>query len=228
MFVAFDVGETLVQYTGVALDWTTHYRPALRHALERFAVEADEDTLTTAENILTAYNTRKHPRTHEIRAGEVTDRIASLFALPAAEFGRGFFSYFQRRASPIPGAARLLDELRDADVYLAALSDVPYGMPGELLIEDLGELAGAFHRIATSCDVGWRKPDGYGLRQLLQTSGRTSGRAFYVGNERKDIDAAHSANMQSILFAPGHLVPAFGQTHTVATLAEVADIVLSS
>jgi putative hydrolase of the HAD superfamily len=228
MFVAFDVGETLIQYAGVALDWTTHYRPALRHALGRFAIEADEDSLAAAVDILTAYNTRKHPRLHEIRAGEATDRIARLFALPTAEFGCGFFSYFQRRACPMPGAARLLDGLRNAGVYLAAFSDVPYGMPNELLIEDLGELAGMFHRIASSCDVGWRKPDGRGLRQLLQASGRTSGRAFYVGNERKDIDAAHSAGMQSILLAPGHAVPAFGQRYTVAALAEVADIVLSS
>lgn len=56
MFVAFDVGETLIQYAGVALDWTTHYRPALRHALAPFGVETDEDSLAAAVCILASWH----------------------------------------------------------------------------------------------------------------------------------------------------------------------------
>ena len=72
MFIAFDVGETLIQYEGLALDWSEHYRPALRQALSGTGVTADEDTVASAIEILMFYNTRKNPRVFEVEAGEVT------------------------------------------------------------------------------------------------------------------------------------------------------------
>lgn len=226
MFVAFDVGETLIQYEGLALDWSEHYRPALYHALSEASVTADEEAMSTAIEILTFYNTRKNPRAFEIEASEVTSKIAGLLDVAHPEFERRFFSYFQRRSSPTPGALQLLCQLRNAGTYLAALSDVPYGMPTAMLIEDLGELASVFDRIASSCDVGTRKPSSKGLRQLLRLSGCSEDRAYYVGNEQKDIEAALSANMRSILLSSSHSPPNYGQTHTVKHLTEVAKIVL--
>ena len=226
MFVAFDVGETLIQYKGLALDWSEHYRPALHHALSAVSVIADEEALSTAVEILTFYNTRKNPRIFEIEAGEVTSKIAKLFEVSYPEFERRFFSYFQRRSSPMPGASQLLSQLHNAGGYLAALSDVPYGMPTGMLVEDLGELASTFDRIVSSCDVGARKPNSKGLRQLLRLSGCFENRAYYVGNEQKDIEAALSANMHSILLSASLPAPNYGQTHTVKYLSEVAEILL--
>lgn len=226
MFVAFDVGETLIQYEGLALDWSEHYKPAIHQALAEASALADQDAMSTAIEILTFYNTRKNPRTFEIHQGEVTSKIAELFGVSPTEFERSFFSYFQRRSSPTPGALHLLNKLRNDGAYLAALSDVPYGMPTMMLIEDLGELAFAFDCIASSCDVGTRKPHSKGLRQLLRSSKHADNRAYYVGNEEKDIEAARSANMHSILFSPSHLAPNYGQTYTVKSLSEVAELVL--
>lgn len=228
MFVGFDVGETLVQYEGVALDWTEHYRPALNQALAEKQISADEDSFAAAIEILTFYNTRRNPRSFEIGAGEVTAKIARLFDIEASVFERAFFSYFQRRASPTPGALSLLKTLNASGAYLAALSDVPYGMPTEMLLEDLGALASEFRSIASSCDVGCRKPNGNGLRQLLALSGANGSNAFYVGNEEKDMEAACHAGINGILLSQKERMPDFGQRYTVRTLAEVAKTVLSS
>ena len=226
MFIAFDVGETLIEYEGLALDWSEYYRPALHHALSGVGATANEDALSLACEILTFYNTRKNPRTFEVEAGEVTAKIAKLFAVSPSEFERHFFSYFRRRTRPMTSAFQLLGQLRNAGAYLAAFSDVPYGMPTSMLIEDLGELAGAFDCIASSCDVGTRKPDSKGLRQLLRASECSGNRAYYVGNERKDMEAALSAGMQGILLSSKLSFPDYGQTQSVRSLAEVAKIVL--
>ena len=226
MFIAFDVGETLVEYQGLALDWSAHYRPALEHALAAASVRGDEAGLSAAVDILSFYNTRRNPRTFEVNSGEVTAKLARLFDLAPSLFECGFFAYFQRRSRPLPGAAQLLRDLRDAGHYLAALSDVPYGMPTAMLVSDLGELAASLDVVVSSCDVGVRKPASRGLRQLLVASGCSPMPAYYVGNEGKDIAAALGAGMRSILLAPAGDAPDYGQTHTVSSLAEVASIVL--
>lgn len=226
MFVAFDVGETLIRYDGVALDWSEHYRPALFYALSEIDVQPEENALADAVEILTFYNTRKNPRTFEIAAGEVTTKLASLFSARHAEFECRFFQYFQRHSSAMPGGFESLQELKRAGCYLAALSDVPYGMPTAMLTEDLGDLASAFDCIAGSCDVGIRKPNGNGLRKLLNAAGYGADRAFYVGNERKDIEAAAAAGVNSILLSSGGSPPDYGQTYTVRSLTEVSGIVL--
>ena len=226
MLVAFDVGETLIQYEGTALDWSAHYRPALDHALSETKVIADEEALSSAIEVLSFYNTRKNPRTFEIGTGEVTSKLAKLFDVSPSEFEDHFFSYFQRRTSPMPGASQLLSQLRNTGAYLAALSDVPYGMPTAKLVEDLGDLATAFDRIVSSCDVGVRKPKRDGLCQLLELSGCSTDQAYYIGNEKKDIEAALAAGMHSILILSSLVVPSYGQTYTVTSLTEVAKIVL--
>jgi putative hydrolase of the HAD superfamily len=226
MFVAFDVGETLIQYQGLALDWSEHYRPALNRALSELSVTVDDEAMSTAIEVLSFYNTRNNPRTFEVRAGEVTSKIASLFEVPHREFENSFFSYFQRRTSPTPGASQLLAQLKRSGAYLAALSDVPYGMPTAMLVNDLGALANAFDCVASSCDVGTRKPHKKGLRQLLRLSNCSEKSAYYIGNEPKDVEAANSAKMHSILFSPSSSTPNCGQTHTVSSLAEVAELVL--
>ena len=69
MLVAFDVGETLIEYEGVALDWTSHYRQALLTALQRMGVSVSGELLANAEDILSTYNTRKiHASSKLVRA----------------------------------------------------------------------------------------------------------------------------------------------------------------
>lgn len=226
MFISFDVGETLIQYEGLALDWSEHYKPAIHQALAEFSVVADQESMSMAIEILTFYNTRKNPRTFEIHPGEVTSKISRLFGVSPAEFEHSFFSYFQRRTRQTPGASQLLNQLHSAGAYLAALSDVPYGMPTAMLVEDLGDLAAFFDCIASSCDVGTRKPHSQGLLQLLRLSACSKDNAYYVGNEQKDIEAARQANMHSILLSPCESPPNFGQTYSVKSLLDVAELVL--
>ena len=224
-FVAFDVGETLIEYRGVALDWSAHYRPALVNALCGTPAATDEQALDAAQAVLGAYNTRRHPRRVEAAEGEVTQRIAELCGVAVEPFARRFFAYFQRRAVAMPGAARLLADLRRDGHYLGALSDVPYAMPTRLLRQDLGDLAAALDRVASSCEIGERKPSGKGLRDLLAQSGCTPRGACYVGNEAKDMAAARDAGMRGILLVTNGDLPDYGQTHSVRALTEVAALV---
>ena len=133
---------------------------------------------------------------------EVTQRIARICGVAAEPFETRFFAYFQRRAVAMPGAARLLADLRREGHYLAALSDVPYAMPTRLLRQDLGDLAAVLDRVASSCEVGERKPSGKGLRDLLAQSGCAPHGACYVGNEAKDVAAARHARQRQAVLPP--------------------------
>ncbi|MDQ8020514.1 MAG: HAD family hydrolase [Moraxellaceae bacterium] len=225
MFVAFDVGETLVHYEGVALDWSAHYRFALGHALAVSDAEIDPQALAAALEILQFYNTRRNPRTFEIEAGEVTRKLAALFAVPHAAFERGFFGYFSRRSAIAPGAHDLLVSLKQAGAYIVALSDVPYGMPATMLVEDLRELSPLFDRVASSCDLGVRKPSGEGLRRLWREAGAPA-RACYVGNEEKDMQAARAAGMAGVLVSSSREAPDYGQHQTVTDMQALRALLL--
>lgn len=95
-----------------------------------------------------------------------------------------------------------------------------------MLINDLADLADRLDCIASSCDVGVRKPHKKGIRRLLRLAKCPEDAAYYVGNEPKDIEAANSARIHSILFSPTASTPNYGQTYTVRSLPEVAEIVL--
>ena len=221
MLVIFDLGETLVDYEGVALDWSEHYRSAIVEALnDSFKVK--EEFIAAAENLLLTYNSRRNPRLSEVREGEVTLELSKLLGVEYQPFERKFFGYFQRKSSLVPGALETIQELKRRKFHLAVLSDVPYGMPIEFLKEDLNLLVPYFDEILSSCHVGFRKPSGKGILEIVERSGIEKAKALYVGNERKDIEAAIAADIMSILIVRNSDdLPNFGQSKTVRSLSEI-------
>jgi len=60
--IAFDLGETLVNYKGLALDWSSHYNKALKYACDGLSIVYDDTLISEASSILLKYNTRINPR----------------------------------------------------------------------------------------------------------------------------------------------------------------------
>lgn len=225
--VIFDLGETLVSYEGLALDWQAHYRPALMQAwlasTQALGLPSEKlapAMLDQACSVLNSYNTRTHPRLQEVAEGEVLAAVAALYDLPAAPFEQAFFRYFQRRAQAAPGALRVLQTLSEKAIPVAILSDVPYGMPKLFIEEDLGELLPYCQVVVSSCEVGWRKPDPRGLQNLLTRFDVLPAQACYVGNERKDMQAAAAAGVSGILLSTEKQID-WGQAQRVASLADL-------
>lgn len=223
--VVFDLGETLVSYQGVPLNWSSNYIAAICSALEQLGIDPDDEQLSLATSILNFYNTRISPRLFEVCEGEVLQKVANVFGTNRVDFELLFFGYFQRKAMFEPGAEATLAALKNHEVKLSVLSDVPYGMPKRLLLDDLGSLAPYLDDVCSSCEVGFRKPHPQGLLAQIDKHGASQSSTVFVGNEAKDIECAAKAGVKSVLIDPSG-AKNFGQSHTVNTIAEVLSIVL--
>ncbi len=220
----FDLGETLVNYRGIPLNWRAHYIDALQFACSAAGIETDERKITRASSELLKYNTRVNPRPEEVAAEIVFEEIFRIFEA-TDEIKKllieKFFEYFQRKTEPEETAEELLDLLKEKKAKIAVLTDVPYGMPKYLVEKDLGKLLTNIDLLVTSVDAGHRKPSTKGLELILQNFGVESSETIFVGNEEKDIETANSLKVYSVLLCQEINPPNWRQSRTIKKLIEL-------
>ena len=229
--VGFDLGDTLVEYEGVPLNWQREYPVALAAMCAAFGEQVSDDQLASGIRVLLRYNTRVTPRTHEVDDrlvfGELLCALGLRSELPQDDFDRGvdaFFSIFRGRARVVPGAVELVSALRSSGVRLGVLTDVPYAMPRRLVAGDLAAagLDALLDSTLTSSEVGMRKPDAAGFLALAARLDSPVHEIVFVGNERKDVEGATAAGAKAILlWREATPVPEWGQILTVGRLSEL-------
>jgi len=236
--VGFDLGETLVEYDGVPLDWQREYPTALEAVALLWAGTLTAHEVGAGSAILRFYNTRLNPRTHEVATATVFVEVLHAIGVPPDDAPAlldpavdAFFSVFQRRARAFGDVAPALQVLRRRGVSAGVLTDVPYAMPRRLVLQDL-TIAG-LHDLAastlTSTEVGTRKPDPRGFAALADRKGCRCAEMLFVGNEQKDVVGAKAAGMQAaLLWRDQCPVPSWGQDVTISSLDGLASVVLES
>lgn len=229
--IVFDVGETLLHYAGVGLNWSEHYGDALTHVATACGLDHSNERLVAGAAVLSRYNTRTHPRLVEVAADVIFhDILGRWTAAPEPLVPKAiaaFFSYFQRRAVTYEDARPALQWLRDRGYPIGVLTDVPYGMPAEFVRQDL-QRAGIddlVDVVVTSVDVGYRKPHPAGFRAVAAALGVTAGRLLYVGNERKDMEGALAVDAAAVLVDRDDRRLDFGQRFTIASLRALPELV---
>jgi putative hydrolase of the HAD superfamily len=73
--ITFDLGDTLIYYDGVALNWSNHYVNALTVGFERSGVGHQALKIGECEDVLRKFNTRINPRDKEYPAAEIFRQI---------------------------------------------------------------------------------------------------------------------------------------------------------
>jgi putative hydrolase of the HAD superfamily len=224
---AFDLGDTLVEYAGLPLSWEEHYPAALAALARHCGFAATRDFLSSGIDVLRRHNTRLIPRVHEVAFRDILVELIAARAAPTElneiECARAFFAPFRQRLRCMPETGVALRTLRARGARIAVLTDVPYGMPRSLVEEDVQEsgISDAIDLLATSRDVGFRKPDRRTLDYLMSRMNTEPGATVYVGNERKDVEAALASGCEAVLFDPRRQMPAWGQHRTIARLTEL-------
>jgi|WetSurMetagenome_2_1015567.scaffolds.fasta_scaffold210976_2 putative hydrolase of the HAD superfamily len=222
--VIFDLGETLIFYKGLALNWSEHYNHALEIVFNNLSLKYDPDKTSRASSILLKYNTRINPRTEEITSYKIFSEILSTLNLDTNlidSFIKEFFKYFQRTTEPEKTAIELLSALKEKNIFTAVLTDVPYGMPKELILEDLKPVSNYIDFVLTSVEVGTRKPSTAGIEIILNKFNCTSSEAILIGNEKKDIETAISAGLIPVLLSKDESTKNWGQAKTIFRLVEL-------
>lgn len=225
--VAFDLGDTLVEYEGLPLSWEAHYGQALLRLAAFLGIEATDDCIAAGGEVLKRHNTRIHPREREVSFASILRELVCVFGVeePADELtcATVFFGVFRQRLRCFPDTPTALEKLRGQGVRLGIFTDVPYGMPRELVIEDIKHVSiqKLFDAILTSRDAGFRKPAPATLKCLAEALSCELCEMIYVGNEKKDVDVARACGCESVLIDRASHGNDWGQDRTIQSLSQL-------
>ena len=221
--VIFDLGNTLIKYKGISLNWSEHYSKAIKETLSKQNLTFTQEELESAISILSFYNTRNNFRTFEIEEGEVLSKVSKVFSANSRKFERDFFEYFQRKTITEKTAMNTLSKLKSQNFNIAVLTDVPYGMPKDFVLTDLKDLVSSIDLVLTSCEVGFRKPESLGIKQVQSRFNAANGETFYIGDEKKDIECAQNSGIHSVLISENK--EDWGQSFTINQIEDILGIV---
>jgi putative hydrolase of the HAD superfamily len=224
--LAFDLGDTLVEYQGLALSWEAHYAEALERLALFLGAAITAEKLEAASAVLRAYNTRLNPREQEVPFGIILGEILTCFEAESRNelnCAVAFFSIFRERVRCFPETVGALRGAREKGFRIGVVTDVPYGMPNELIIEDmdLAGLKGLIDDVVTSRDAGVRKPAPGGLAYLASRAQCSADDMIYIGNEKKDMQAALAFGCEAVLLDRSGANPIWRQHRTIRSLAEI-------
>lgn len=223
----FDLGDTLVEYEGLPPSWVEHYPEALSHLASYLGAAPGPAEVDSACRVLRRYNTRLFPRENEVHFAQILADLARCFGVDPVgdpdEAARAFFSVFRQRLRPFPDAGPALAALSERGARIAVFTDVPYGMPRALVLEDIRQsgLEGSFGLIVTSGDVGLRKPAPATLASVAGRLGLQAAQITHVGNEQKDVDVARAFGCAAVLVDRSGWFPVWGQDRTIRSLMEL-------
>lgn len=221
--VIFDIGQTLVDYK-MPMNWSKLYKPAFEHIAEKYNYTFSEEHYRNAGDILAKYNTRIHPRDHEVSSAEIFTEIINGMNLALEDMEQvreGFYTYFRQECSLFPDAEQVLRELSARGVRTGTLSDVAYGMDNIYALEDIAPVIKYIDYPCTSNDTGYRKSCSKGLEILSEKMQTELSDIVFVGDEEKDISCAKNAGAYAVLINRENVVKNYGQDREIHTLTEL-------
>jgi putative hydrolase of the HAD superfamily len=228
--IGFDLGDTLLFYRDTPMSWVAMYPDALAALAKSCKTEPTAEQLSHAKEILTQHNTRVVPRTQEIPAETIFASILKAWALdPRKHLNasiEAYFTFFQQRMSAYPETVEVLQTLRAKGIPTGILTDVAYGMPRTFVQRDISGagITNLFDVLLTSVEVGVRKPEPAGYRELAKRLNVAPNQMLYIGNEPKDVIGAKQAGAYSVFLDRDNTGANHGQDFTVATLAGLYEI----
>lgn len=226
--VGFDLGNTLVEYEGVPLSWQSLYRAALADAARALGRDINASEARAAEEVLARYNTRLHPREHEVSYRQIFGEVLSAWDMPLASIDAAadaFFAHFDRKARLFPDAIPVLTELNARGLRCGILTDLPYGMDPGVTAAQIAPVRHLVQSLVTSTGVGFRKPSPAGYLKLCSELGVSPGEAIYVGDETKDVEGALRAGLRPMLLDRSGLPDLGGASGTRSpVISSLADL----
>ena len=225
--IAFDLGDTLVEYEGLPLNWEAHYDSAILGLAKFIGHTVADGQMHAANDVLRRYNTRLNPRALEVGFDSILrdllTALGALFEGNTDDAAAAFFSVFRQRLRCFPDTCEQLRALRRSGVRIGVLTDVPYGMPRRLVLEDMkaARVLELIDELVTSVDAGVRKPNPGGLELLAARLQVQPSELIFVGNEKKDVEVAIAFGCEAVLLDRNRTDPNWNQHRTVNTLADL-------
>jgi len=202
--VVFDLGNTLI---------TCHpwYRIELRAVASETLAELarqghlllTDGLVEQADRLYEEIHGRNHAEPRELTAVEVMAEVAARLGLDLdlAMVDAALETIYRAcvpSVEPREGAHETLTRLRDAGYRLAVLSNARYG-PFVSWALEAAALVPYLETVASSADIGWRKPSVQAFQWLLDRLGVPAHESVYVGDYYPyDIVGAKATGMRTI------------------------------
>lgn len=193
--IAFDLGGTFMEYTGMPLSWVEYYMDGFRAINAYYGCAVKEEALARSVEIMQELNPRFSYRETELSPEYIFDKALAHWPceIPAAECGVIFFEGLNLKAKIYPDTVPVLKELQRSGVKTAALTDLPSAMPDNLFKKDIAPLLDCFDLYVSSAVCGFRKPNKKGLQLIAENFSLPMSDILFVGDEEKDQRTAENA-----------------------------------
>ncbi|EST10779.1 HAD family hydrolase [Sporolactobacillus laevolacticus] len=226
--IGFDLGSTLIKYENVPQSWKSLYKEALKDVLISCDCIPNNNMIGIGEEILSKYNTRMNYREVEVSSNQIFSEMLEAWNLNKDSYlnkiKNVFYSYFQRTSRLYDDTVITLETLKKQGVRIGILTDVPYGMDRDYVLNDIEAFKRYIDVLLTSVDVGFRKPNKQGYSDLLNNLDVAANEMVFVGDEQKDILGANSIGIYSVLINRTSTIKEYGQRKMISSLKELMAI----
>lgn len=225
--LVFDLGGTLMEYRGMALSWEAYYRDAFVYVRDILRIDISESDIDRSCRVLAGYNPRLQYREIEIAPEKIFVDVTSHWRtdIGVQTVIAAFFDGLKLSPVIYDDTIEVLGQLKARGNKLAMLTDLPTGMPDEILVRGIEPVIGMFDLYVSSLTCGYRKPNKFGLAYIAEHFNVAVDTLLFIGDEEKDVKAAHNAGCRSgLIDRRGHARREHGQDFTIRSLSELLDI----
>lgn len=221
--IVFDLGGTLMQYTGMPHSWVDFYHEGLSAVIQKSGCRISPEAVEESFRMLKEFNPRIHYREKEYPAEYIFTKVLEAWHvnLPVQSCIEAFWGGLGLKAEIYPETLEVLQELKEKGYAIAALTDLPSAMPDEIFRRDISGLLEYFDCYVSSAVAGHRKPDCRGLQMIAETFAIPVTELLFVGDEEKDRKTAENANCKFI-----RIQRAEKMEGSISNLRELSDLLV--
>lgn len=197
----FDLGGTLMEYSGMPQSWINYYPQAFQHVADMLCPDCSAADLEKSVTCLTAFNPRISKR-------EIEYPPETIFTACFEHWPRSidlntaimyFFAGIHLTPNIYPDVLPVLSSLRSQGHKIAALTDLPTAMPDMFFRKDIAVLLPYIDFYVSSETCGFRKPNPAGLQKIADYFQTDVQSLVFIGDEEKDRQTALRAGCAFLL-----------------------------
>ena len=193
--IVFDLGGTLMEYTGMPSAWVEYYRQGFEAINQKFNLNASESDIAKSVEMLKDFNPRVHYREKEYSPESIFSKVLEHWEnhVSTEKCADTFFEGLHLKATIYPDSIPALEKLKSIGCRIAALTDLPTAMPDKFFKKDISALLEYFDLYVSSQNCGFRKPNCAGLQKIAAYFHVPITDLVFVGDEDKDRKTAVNA-----------------------------------
>jgi len=198
--IVFDLGGTLMEFSGMPFNWNDYYILGFEHVNQYFDLNLADCELRESAEILKSYNPRISKREIEIDPEVIfCDAIKNWRIKPdISGIINIFFAGMQLKANIYDYTVGLLKKCKDSGFFVACLTDLPNAMPDDLFQTAIREIKEQLDLYVSSQSCGVRKPNKGGMCMIAHAFHIETSDILFVGDEEKDHRTAMNAGCEFI------------------------------